>query len=144
MSGTHGKFPQLVTPPDTCDTHMHFYNDRFAPAPTALMTPPNAWVEDYRAIQQRLGLKRVVVVQPTTYGTDNSCQLEAMKAFGDEARGGSWWLIPPSAMKNWSVSPDSEFGASVFICCPVVHWAGMYSKSWPPGWITSAGMCSCR
>ncbi|MGA7276535.1 MAG: amidohydrolase family protein [Desulfocapsaceae bacterium] len=87
MSGTHGKFPQLVTPPDTCDTHMHFYNDRFASAPTALMTPPNAWVEDYRAIQQRLGLKRVVVVQPTTYGTDNSCQLEAMKAFGDGARG---------------------------------------------------------
>lgn len=87
MSGMSEKFPQLATPPDTCDTHMHFYNDKFPTAPTALMTPPNAWVEDYQAIQQRLGLKRVVVVQPTTYGTDNSCQLEAMRAFGGNARG---------------------------------------------------------
>ena len=29
----------------------------------------------------------MVVVQPTTYGTDNSCQLEAMKSFGENARG---------------------------------------------------------
>ena len=82
-----GKAPQLVTPPDSCDTHMHFYNDEFPSAPTALMTPPNAWVDAYRAVQKRLNLERVVVVQPTTYGTDNSCQLEAMKAFGLNARG---------------------------------------------------------
>ena len=87
MSREEGKTPQLVTPPDTCDTHMHFYNDAFPTAPTALMTPPNAWIESYREIQKRLGLKRVVVVQPTTYGRDNSCQLEAMKAFGKSARG---------------------------------------------------------
>ena len=82
-----GKAPQLVTPPGSCDTHMHFYNDEFPSAPTALMTPPNAWVDAYRAVQKRLNLERVVVVQPTTYGTDNSCQLEAMKAFGLNARG---------------------------------------------------------
>ncbi len=82
-----GKAPQLVTPPGSCDTHMHFYNDEFPSAPTALMTPPNATVDTYRAVQKRLNLERVVVVQPTTYGTDNSCQLEAMKAFGANARG---------------------------------------------------------
>ena len=32
-------------------------------------------------------LERVVVVQPTTYGRDNACQLEAMAAFGKNARG---------------------------------------------------------
>jgi D-galactarolactone isomerase len=51
------------------------------------MTPPDAWVDDYCLIQNRLNLERIVVVQPTTYGTDNSCQLEAMKSFGKNARG---------------------------------------------------------
>ncbi len=79
--------PRLKAPAGACDTHMHFYNARFPSAPTALMTPPDAWIDGYRAIQKRLHLERVVVVQPTTYGTDNSCQLEAMKAFGEGARG---------------------------------------------------------
>ncbi|MGI9537837.1 MAG: amidohydrolase family protein [Desulfocapsaceae bacterium] len=81
------KFPQLAAPPGSCDTHMHFYNDRYPTAPTAFMTPPNALVEDYRVVQKRLNLERVVIVQPTTYGTDNRCQLEALKAFGADARG---------------------------------------------------------
>ncbi len=81
------KTPRLKAPAGACDTHMHFYNARFPSAPTALMTPPDSWVDGYRAIQKRLHLERVVVVQPTTYGTDNSCQLEAMKAFGQRARG---------------------------------------------------------
>jgi D-galactarolactone isomerase len=82
-----GKSSRLVVPEDACDTHMHFYNGKFPTASTALMTPPDAWVDDYRLLQKRLNLKRVVIVQPTTYGTDNSCQLEAMKAFGENARG---------------------------------------------------------
>lgn len=87
VSTDRDKSPRLKAPNGTCDTHMHFYNARFPSAPTALMTPPDFWVDGYRAIQQRLHLERVVVVQPTTYGTDNSCQLEAMKAFGENARG---------------------------------------------------------
>jgi D-galactarolactone isomerase len=78
--------PKLQVPPGTCDTHMHFYNAKFPSAPTALMTPDDAWIDDYRAVQAHLGLERVVVVQPTTYGKDNSCQIEAMAAFGDQAR----------------------------------------------------------
>ena len=78
--------PELKTPPGACDTHMHFYDSRYPTAPTAHFTPPNAWVEDYRAVQARLGLERVVVVQPTTYGLDNAAQLDAMAAFGDKAR----------------------------------------------------------
>ncbi len=81
------KNPGLAAPQRSCDTHIHFYNSAFPTAPTALMTPPDAGVEDYRSIQHRLNLERVVVVQPTTYGTDNSCQLKAMKSFGENARG---------------------------------------------------------
>ena len=79
--------PRLKAPPGACDTHMHFYRGCFASAPSALFTPPDAWIEDYKAVQARLGLERVVVVQPTTYGLDNRAQLEAMAAFGAAARG---------------------------------------------------------
>lgn len=78
--------PKLQAPPGACDTHMHFYDARFPAAPAALITPDDARVEDYRRVQAHLGLERVIVVQPTTYGLDNSCQIEAMQSFGDDAR----------------------------------------------------------
>lgn len=70
-----------------CDTHIHFYDARYPAAPEAVLRPPDATVDDYRDVQAALGLDRVVVVQPTTYGLDNSCQLAAMRALGDRARG---------------------------------------------------------
>lgn len=51
------------------------------------MRPPDATVAEYRHVQTALGLGRVVVVQPTTYGLDNSCQAAAIAALGDRARG---------------------------------------------------------
>ena len=69
------------------DTHMHFYDDRYPAAPAASIRPPNASVADYAAVQDALGTERVVVVQPTTYGLDNRCQLEAMARIGPTARG---------------------------------------------------------
>jgi D-galactarolactone isomerase len=81
-----GAVPDALFPPGSCDTHMHFYDDRFPTAATAHLTPMNASVADYCSVQQALGLQRVVVVQPSTYGLDNSCQLAAVAAFGDNAR----------------------------------------------------------
>lgn len=81
------KTPVLKTPAGACDTHMHFYDGtKYAAAETAAFTPPDAGVKAYKALQQRLGLERVVIVQPSTYGRDNTCQLEARAAFGDNAR----------------------------------------------------------
>lgn len=79
--------PRLKMPPGACDTHMHFYDSIYPAAPTSPFYPPNAGVEDYRKVQKRLGLERVVVVQPSTYGLDNECNLEGIAAFGDNARG---------------------------------------------------------
>ena len=73
-------------PAGACDTHMHVYDARYPSAPTALLHPPDALVREYRAVQAALGLDRVVVVQPTTYGFDNRCQLEAAAELGDGAR----------------------------------------------------------
>ena len=65
---------------------MHFYDARYATVAGAVLRPPDALVEDYRHVQAALGLERVVVVQPTTYGLDNACQLDAVATIGDAAR----------------------------------------------------------
>ena len=79
--------PNLIAPPGACDTHMHVYEPGYGMAPTALLPPPDGRLEDYRRVQERLGLERAVIVQPTTYGEDNRCTLEAMAALGGSARG---------------------------------------------------------
>ncbi|OXI39537.1 amidohydrolase family protein [Burkholderia aenigmatica] len=76
-----------VRPSDACDCHIHIYDDAYPLAPTATFRPPHAPVDAYRRVQQTLGLARVVIVQPTGYGVDNRCLLDALAAFGQQARG---------------------------------------------------------
>jgi len=74
-------------PRGACDCHMHIFDSRYPVAAKARRQEPDASVAQYRKLQQALGLKRVVVVQPTTYGTDNRCTLEAIQQLGSGARG---------------------------------------------------------
>jgi D-galactarolactone isomerase len=85
--------PKLVAPRGSCDCHMHIYDDRFPLAPTATFKPRHAPVSEYRAVQRDLGLSRAIVVQPTGYGFDNRCTLEAIAELGAEARGVA--VVPP-------------------------------------------------
>jgi D-galactarolactone isomerase len=79
--------PRLKVPADTCDCHMHIYESRFPTASTAISPPPEAPLAAYRNVRQQLGLIRAVIVQPSAYGSDNSCTMEAVKALGEDARG---------------------------------------------------------
>ncbi len=79
--------PQLIAPPGACDCHMHVFADRFAAPDDARPRPPQASVAMYREVQAALGLQRVVVVQSNFYGSDNRGMLEALTAYGAEARG---------------------------------------------------------
>ena len=85
---TNAKTPHLKAPAGTCDTHMHFYDAKYPLAPTAVSKPPDgATPEVYRGVMKRLGIARVVVVQPTAYGHDNRCTLDGMAALGKDVRG---------------------------------------------------------
>ena len=66
---------------------MHIFDARFPLAAKARRQESDALVTEYRKIQSALGLDRVVVVQPTAYGKDNRCTLDALAAFGGNARG---------------------------------------------------------
>lgn len=73
---------RLRPPPGACDCHMHFYDSRYPLSPNARKKERDATVADYRRVQERLGLERVVVVQPTAYGKDNRCTLAAIAEIG--------------------------------------------------------------
>lgn len=66
---------------------MHIFDGRFPLAARARRREADAPVPEYRKLQQHLGLERVVVVQPTAYGKDNRCTVEAIAELGDGARG---------------------------------------------------------
>jgi predicted TIM-barrel fold metal-dependent hydrolase len=78
--------PKIKLPPGACDCHMHIYDSRFPYVPNAALKPPDAHVQDYRALQKRLRTTRCVVVQPSSYGTDNRCTLDAVEQLGATAR----------------------------------------------------------
>lgn len=77
---------KLRAPANAADCHHHIYDARYPADPKAALRPQDALVEDYRALQRRIGTTRHVIVQPSTYGTDNRCTLDALAAFGPEAR----------------------------------------------------------
>ena len=84
-----GQQPRLVAPPGACDCHIHIFGDprRYPLAVDLAYTPAEAPVEAYRGLQRRLGLQRAVVVQPSAYGTDNACTLDAIARLQPRARG---------------------------------------------------------
>ncbi|MBW0446581.1 2-pyrone-4,6-dicarboxylate hydrolase [bacterium M00.F.Ca.ET.228.01.1.1] len=79
--------PTVVLPDNSCDCHMHVFDDTRLPVAGATVTPPTATVNDYRKLQERLGTRRHVLVQPSTYGTDNSLMVSTLVENRTNARG---------------------------------------------------------
>jgi hypothetical protein len=78
--------PNLKAPTNATDCHHHIYDAKYPVDPKATLRPDDALVEDYRALQKRIGTTRNVIVQPSTYGIDNRCTLDALVAMGPAAR----------------------------------------------------------
>jgi D-galactarolactone isomerase len=77
---------RITLPKGACDTHMHFYDGAAAARP-GTPNPGRFTVPMYRELQEKLGLERVIVVQPNAYGDDNSVTLKSMKELGKAAKG---------------------------------------------------------
>ena len=76
-------------PAGACDCHVHIFGDvrRFLFVPTRVYTPGPASIEELTALHRALHISRVVIVQPSVYGTDNACTLDAIRRIGPTARG---------------------------------------------------------
>jgi 2-pyrone-4,6-dicarboxylate lactonase len=86
-----GLEPAFAAPPGACDAHFHIFGpaDRYRHVATDLRyRPPVAPLEEYLPVAKRLGFERFVLVQPSAYGLDNSCMLDAMEALPPPVRRG--------------------------------------------------------
>src|SRR5215475_1217198 len=83
--------PAYSTPRDACDTHFHIFGpaDKYPHVTTDLRyQPPSAPLAAYIEIARRLGFTRFVFVQPSAYGLDNACMLDAMAELDPAVRRG--------------------------------------------------------
>jgi predicted TIM-barrel fold metal-dependent hydrolase len=78
----------MLPPPNSCDCHVHVIGPkaRFPLPANRRYTPSDATTAELAAMLKRLGMTRVVIIQPSFYGTDNACTLDGMAQVGN-ARG---------------------------------------------------------
>jgi len=81
---------EKALPAGACDCHTHVFGAPGGPyryAADRSYTPGEATVAQLVAWHDRLDITRVVLVQPSPYGTDNSCMAAALASLGARARG---------------------------------------------------------
>jgi 2-pyrone-4,6-dicarboxylate lactonase len=81
--------PDFKSQPLGCDCHFHVFGpaERYPYGTGLRYAPPHAPLEDYLALARILGIERFVFVQPSAYGRDNRCMLDAMREIGAKCRG---------------------------------------------------------
>jgi predicted TIM-barrel fold metal-dependent hydrolase len=79
---------QFDVPSGACDCHTHIFGDgrQFPWTAARVYTPEPASIAEMRSLHRALHMERVVVVQPSVYGTDNACTLDAVRQLGQRAR----------------------------------------------------------
>ncbi|MGA7329949.1 MAG: amidohydrolase family protein [Rhodomicrobium sp.] len=92
-SGAPGPIPDM--PENACDCHVHIVGPaaKYPMDPDRTYTPGEAPIGELLALRKSLGIVRNVLVQPSFYGTDNSCMLDALAELGSTARGIA--VLPP-------------------------------------------------
>lgn len=76
-------------PRGACDCHVHVFGppERYPFFAGRTYSPDTATVQELKSLLASLHLDRVIIVQASVYGTDNSCALDAIRELGDRARG---------------------------------------------------------
>ncbi len=78
----------FAVPPGACDCLTHIHDpEKFPFYAGRVYTPEPALPVEMAALHKALGIRRVVIVTPSVYGTDNSATIFGMKARGNDARG---------------------------------------------------------
>jgi predicted TIM-barrel fold metal-dependent hydrolase len=97
------KKPAFKAPQLACDSHFHVFGPagQYPYGSDLRYKPPHAPLEDYQVLARHLGIERMVFVQPSAYGRDNTCMLDAMQSLPFELRRG--------VVDIDEDAPDSEF-----------------------------------
>jgi predicted TIM-barrel fold metal-dependent hydrolase len=89
MPFAHEVEPAFKAPALSCDCHFHVFGpaERYPHGTDLRYPPPLAPLSEYLALARHLGFERFVLVQPSAYGRDNACMLDAMRELGARCRG---------------------------------------------------------
>jgi predicted TIM-barrel fold metal-dependent hydrolase len=81
--------PAFSMPSEACDSHVHVFEAeaKYPSVETPHYTLPDGSLKKLQRMTDVLALQRFVIVQPSYYGTDNRCMLDALSAAGTRARG---------------------------------------------------------
>jgi len=81
--------PRVAFPADACDAHVHVIGPQhlYPHGPNPGYIPNEAPVSELRKMLGALGCRRSVIVQPSYYGHDNSCTLDALREGNGDFRG---------------------------------------------------------
>ena len=72
-----------------CDAHVHIIGpiEHYPQVPTRAFLAGIADLETLRSLGAARGITRFVIVQPSFYGTDNTCLVEYLDSLGEDGRG---------------------------------------------------------
>lgn len=104
-----------------CDSHVHVFDPaRFPYSHGRSYSPATATRETLAAFLADMGSQRVVLVQPSVYGSDNACLLDGLNYFGGRARGVA--VIDPATVSDADISSLKLAGVRAlrvnFEACP--------------------------
>jgi hypothetical protein len=77
----------FTMPGGACNAHFHVFEPGFLHVPDSLYTFPDATLQLYLRMTDVLGIQRMVLVQPTYYGIDNSLLVQTLREIGPQCRG---------------------------------------------------------
>ena len=116
--------PRFTMPGGACDAHFHIFEPGFPHVPDPLYTFPEATLEQYLQMSEVLGIQRMVLVQPTFYGTDNSLLVQTLQKMGPQCRG---------VIKVADDTGDAELDRCHRAGVRAIRLDLFARASWPPG-----------
>lgn len=93
-------------PPGAWDSHMHVLDvENYALSPAAMYRPNSHSLEDALSFEAQVGIRNIVLVQPSIYGLDNTCLIDTLRDLGPERGRGVVAFDPPAmtpdTLREW-------------------------------------------
>jgi predicted TIM-barrel fold metal-dependent hydrolase len=92
-------------PANSWDCHMHVTSPRYPVAAGAAYKPSKHLLQQAMKFEETIGIWNIVLVQPSIYGNDNSCLLDALKSIGPQHGRGVVGIDPDTIsldkLKEW-------------------------------------------
>ncbi len=157
MSFGHEIAPEFTAPPLSCDSHFHVFGPagKYPYGTDLRYRPPLAPLDEFLAFSRGLGFERWVLVQPSAYGRDNACMLDAMAELpgcrgivdvDEEVPDAQLAALNAAGVRGVRINvkpikpPDPGFGATLLprierldARCAELGWALDFLT---PGWLT--------